>query len=141
VKPAVLLDTGPMLALIDGRDQHHGWTKTQFAAIEPPLLTCEAVLTEACFLARRELGSIESLVGLFTNGVVRLSFSLEQNWSEVTLLMRRYQDIPMSLADGCLVRMSELIRDCTVLTLDSDFRCYRRHLRRSIPLLIPPAKN
>ena len=48
----ILLDTGPLIAILDRRDAHHNWAWDQFDAIDPPLLTCEAVLTEACFLAR-----------------------------------------------------------------------------------------
>lgn len=138
MKRSVLLDTGPLLALIDTRDEYHAWARSQFAVIEPPLLTCEPVWTEACYLAQRELGGTASVWGLLDHGVVHLSFSLESNWSGVSALMRRYANIPMSLADACVVRMSELAPDCSVLTLDNDFRVYRRHGRKSIPLLIPP---
>jgi hypothetical protein len=51
--------------------------------------------------------------------------------------MRRYEDTPMSLADACLARLSELHTDCQVFTLGADFRCYRRLGRRVIPLLAP----
>ena len=136
---SVLLDTEPLLALIDARDRHHGWVRSQFTAIEPALLTCEPVLTEACFLAQRELGRTDAVWGLLDRGVVRLAFSLDDNWSEVSALVRPYSSVPMSLADACLVRMSELTADCVVLTLDSDFRVYRRHGRKSIPLLMPPS--
>jgi predicted nucleic acid-binding protein len=51
--------------------------------------------------------------------------------------MRRYADTPMSLADACLVRLSELNSDCRLLTVDSDFKRYRRHSRQMIPLLAP----
>jgi predicted nucleic acid-binding protein len=133
-----LLDTGPLLALIDERDQHHAWVRSQFVEIEPPLLTCEAVLTESCFLAQRNLGRIDAVWGLLERGVVRLAFSLEEHWSHVSVLMRHYANVPMSLADACLVRMSELVGECVVFTMDSDFRIYRRHRRQKIPLLIPP---
>jgi predicted nucleic acid-binding protein len=135
-----LLDTGPLLALIDARDRHHDWVRSQFAAIERALLSCEPVLTEACFLAQRELGRTDGVCGLIDRRVVRLEFSLDDNWSEVSTLMRRYSSVPMSLADACLVRMSELIEDRIVLTLDGDFRIYRRHRRKSIPLLMPPTE-
>ncbi len=52
--------------------------------------------------------------------------------------MRRYANVPMSLADACLVRMSELAAGCVLFTLDGDFRIYRRHRRQKIPLVIPP---
>jgi uncharacterized protein len=140
VRQSVVLDTGPLISLIDMRDQHHAWVRSQFSEIEPPLLTCEAVFTEACFLAGREFGSAEAVLKLIDRGVVRLAFSLAENWVEVRLLLSRYADVPISLADACLVRMSELMRNCVVLTLDNDFRVYRRHGRRSIPLLMPPVE-
>jgi hypothetical protein len=52
-------------------------------------------------------------------------------------LMRQYRDVPMSLADACLVRMSELNTDCEVMTTDRDFLVYRRLNRRVIPLIAP----
>ena len=52
--------------------------------------------------------------------------------------MLRYANVPMSVADACLVRMSELVADCTVFTLDGDFRVYRRNKRQKIPVLMPP---
>jgi predicted nucleic acid-binding protein len=135
---SVLLDTGPLIALIDRRDRHHAWAVTQFTEIVPPLLTCEPVVTEACFLARRADGGPAAALQLFERGVARLQFALAEHFREVASLMERYTDVPMSLADACLVRMSELIADCVVFTLDSDFRIYRRHKRQAIPLLIPP---
>jgi len=51
--------------------------------------------------------------------------------------MARYQSVPMSFADACLVRMSELWPKTPVFTLDSDFRIYRRNKRQSIPLIAP----
>ena len=109
VRQSVVLDTGPLISLIDQHDQQHAWVQSQFSNIEPPLLTCEPVLTEACFLARREFGSAQAVLSLVDRGVVRLAFSLAENWTEVRILLRRYTTVPMSLADACLVRMSELV--------------------------------
>jgi predicted nucleic acid-binding protein len=136
---SVLVDTGPLIALIDHGDQRHVWVQSQFADILPPLLTCEAVLTEACHLARRTAGGTQAVLELFERGVVRLAFDLDANFSQVSSLMQRYANVPMSLADACLVRMSELASDCLVFTLDSDFRIYRREKRQKIPLLLPPS--
>jgi uncharacterized protein len=133
----VLLDAGPLAALVNPRDQWYEWVRSQFAEIRPPLLTCESVISEACFLSRRTHGGMPGILGLLDRGVVRLAFSLDEHWREVSTLLRRYDDVPMSLADACLVRMSELTADCALLTLDSDFRIYRRHGRKSIPLLMP----
>ena len=137
MKSAVLVHTGPLIALIDDRDQWHAWAKDQFAAVSPPLLTCEAVLSETCFLAGRMRGGNKTAMGLFQRGVIALAFSAKHELSSLDELMRRYANVPMSLADACLVRMSELVPESVVLTLDSDFRIYRKNRRQKIPLLIP----
>jgi predicted nucleic acid-binding protein len=135
----VLLHTGPLIALIDQRDKRHARVEAQFDEVLPPLLTCEAVVTEACHLARRIAGGTQAVLDLFARGVVRLAFDLDDNFASVSSLMQRYANVPMSLADACLVRMSELVPKCVVFTLDRDFRIYRRHKREKIPLLIAPA--
>ncbi len=134
----VLLDTGPLVAYLDRRDFHHRWALDRFAEIIPPLLTCEAVVSEACFLTRHIPGGIESVLRLLEQGAARVQFSVQEELHAVSNLMRRYGNVPMSLADACLVRMSELTADCLVLTLDNHFRVYRRHGRKGIPLLMPP---
>jgi predicted nucleic acid-binding protein len=132
-----LLDTGPLIALIDRHDQHHDWARSRFDEMEPPLLTCEAVLTEACYLAQRTPGGARPVLDLVERGVIRLAFDLAENFAAVATLMRRYANVPMSLADACLVRLSELLPDSTVVTLDGDFHVYRRHGRQKIRLMIP----
>jgi len=124
-------------SLTEGNAAYYNWVRSRFDEIEPPLLTCEAVLTEACFLARRTDRGAQAALELFERGAARLAFDLGANFAPVSSLMRRYAKIPMSLADACLVRMSELVADGVVLTLDSDFRIYRRHGRQKIPLLTP----
>jgi uncharacterized protein len=136
----VIVDTGPLLALLDRRDQFHAWVRARFAEIVPPLLTCEAVLTETCYLARRLDGGTHAALDLLDRDVIRLAFGLDENLAPVVALMRRYANVPMSLADACLVRMSELCSDGAIFTLDSDFQVYRRHKRQKIPLLIPPGR-
>ncbi len=134
----VLLDTGPLVAFLDGRDFHHPWVLERFAERKPPMLTCESVISEACFLTRRMHDGHESVLPLIRQGAVHSQFSLFEHLDAIAQLMRRYRNVPMSLAVGCLVRMSELVENCQTMTFDSDFRVYRRHRRRSIPLLIPP---
>jgi predicted nucleic acid-binding protein len=132
----VLVDTGPLVALLDRRDHYHEWAKQQVARIRPPLFTCEAVLTEAFHLLRRlpeaRLAILDMLADLL---VIRLR--LDEHHKRIAGLVRRYVNVPMSLADACLVRMSETISSSTVLTLDGDFRIYRQHGRQRIALLIP----
>jgi predicted nucleic acid-binding protein len=99
--------------------------------------TCESVISEAWFLLRGTEVGRRSLLNLIERGGLRVNSELGQEMPHVLGLLRRYADVPMSLADACLVRMSESTADCTVLTLDSDFRIYRRYRRQKIPLLMP----
>lgn len=134
---AVILDTGPLVALLDGRDSWHDWAREQFARIEPPLMTCEPVLTEAAhLLARAGLGP-PTITSLLRRGLFEVPFRIDEHSSSIAKLLLKYADVPISLADACLVRMSELLDDSTVLTLDSDFTVYRRHGRQQIPLIYP----
>ena len=132
-----LVDTGPLVAFLAEGSEHGTWVRTQMKHLQPPLLTCEAVLTEAAFLLKREGADADGLCQLLERGVLRLSFSVAENLSDVRELMRRYKDTPMSIADACLVRMAELHTDATIFTLDRHFRVYRKHGRQIIPLLIP----
>ena len=139
MKPVVLLDTGPLIASLSRRDSHHVWAQEHVKRLPSPLLTCEPVITEACFLAYRILGSSVPVLEFIQGGGARLAFNLADEFAVVKSLMARYADVPMSLADACLVRMSELHADCLVLTTDSDFNVYRRQRNQAIPTLMPPA--
>lgn len=134
---AVIIDTGPLVAFLADGAEHGEWVSEQFKRLRPPLLTCEAVLTEAAFLLKREGAEADKLFALLQRGVLRLDFSLRDHEPDVRELMRRYRDTPMSLADACLVRMAELYAGATIFTLDGDFRVYRKHGRQLIPVLMP----
>jgi len=131
------LDTGPLVAFLNRNDQWHEWSKAQMGALSPPLLTCEPVLTEACFLIHRNGGQPAEVLKKVQAGVIEVALEIKTESAALEALMRRYADTPMSLADACLVRLSELHSDCQVFTLDTDFRRYRRHGRQVIPLLVP----
>ncbi len=133
----VLLDTGPLVASINRRDRFHDWARAWLEQITPPLLTCEPVLAEACFLLRSFPGGSAAVLELVGRGAVHVAFQLELHISSVAKLMSKYADVPMSLADACLVRMSEITSDARVMTLDSDFHIYRRHGRQVVPLITP----
>ena len=132
----ILPDTGPLVAFLNRRDQHHEWTVDHWARLAPPLLTCEAVLAEASFLLRRHTDH-SPVLALVERGLLLLPFRLEEDVSAIAHLMSRYSNVPVSLADACLVRMSEQHADCAVLTLDRHFRVYRRHGRQVIPTIMP----
>jgi predicted nucleic acid-binding protein len=135
-----VLDTGPIVALLRRRDPHHGWAKETLSRITssaaPPLATCEAVLVEACFLLRSFAGGEDAVLALVDHLV--LDFRVASEIAAIRRLMEKYRSVPMSLADACLVRMTENEPDSVVLTLDRDFRVYRRNGRQIVPVLQPP---
>ena len=134
---SVILDTGPLIAYLDEDEQHHDWACRQFGQIEGALVTCESVLSEAFFIIRtlpRHRGALRQMI---RDGVFDLGFSLAKECGAIAGLMEQYRDVPMSLADACLVRMSELWPAAPIFTLDSDFRIYRRNKRQSLPLISP----
>ena len=106
---------------------HHEWAKAQFAQLTGPFLTCEAVIAETCFLLARSGFDSSKALALTKRGVVRVAMSLADQAPAVRALFERYDKVPASLADACLIRISELHEPCRVLTLDSDFQIYRRH--------------
>ena len=135
--PVTLLDTGPLVSFLAAGLTHHAWTVEQWKQLHPPLLTCEPVLTEAAFLLNRERRDTDALFELLERGILRIGLSVEDQRVDLRALMRRYGNRQMSLADACLVRLSEMHSAPEVLTLDSDFRIYRRHGNKVIPLRIP----
>ncbi|HXK07620.1 MAG TPA: PIN domain-containing protein [Verrucomicrobiae bacterium] len=136
-EPVSLLDTGPLVSFLASGLEHHEWAVQEWKRLRPPLLTCEAVLTEAAFLLKREGRDTDVLFALLERGVIRIGLALQAQQADVRALMRRYRNRPMSLADACLVRLAEIHTGAEVLTLDSDFRIYRRHGNKVIPLRMP----
>src|SRR5262245_13547786 len=136
---AWLLDTGPLVSFFDKSDRYHRWVVEQWARAPLPLLTCEAVLAEATYLLREHAGlTSDKVLALFERNVIKAPFRLDEHAGSVAYLLAIYRDQGMQLADACLVRMSELRRDCCAFTLDArEFRIFRRFQRLVIPLLTP----
>lgn len=137
MKSPVLIDTGPLVAFLRANDAAHQWCEQQWRSIRGPLLTCEAVIAETCFLLERTGMNRGPVFELLHRQVVRIEFSLAANLDAVRKLVDRYANVPMSLADACLVRMAEECAGSVVFTLDSDFRIYRKNRRQKIPTLMP----
>lgn len=131
----VLADASFIVALINRRDTHHEWAAAQSANHPPPWTTCEAALAEAFHLlgARGAPG----LRRLLERASLRPAFDLGDQLEPVLKLMQKYANVPMSLADACLVRMTEGLSDSLLLTTDADFRIYRRHSRHVVPCMMP----
>jgi predicted nucleic acid-binding protein len=130
-----LVDAGFLVALLNPRDTHHRWTIAEAERHPRPWKTCEAVLSETFHLLGTRNASL--LSGLLRRQTVAVAFDLGDHVDRVLQIMEKYGDVPASLADACLVRMSEIVDDALVLTTDSDFRIYRRHSRHAIPCVTP----
>jgi uncharacterized protein len=137
VKSRVIVDTGPLVALLNGRDTHHAWVLQQLGDIQPPMVTCEAVLAEATYLTRAVPGARAALIEMLGDGFLNIGMAVADHHSAILAMIRRYTDVPMSLADACLVRLAELYPQSPVLTLDSDFVIYRKNGRQVIAMIHP----
>lgn len=130
-----IADSGLIVALLNRDDRHHKWALEIARTVSEPLLTCEAVLSEAGF----QVGSIQWVLDLVREGLLKVAFDLSKNFEEVVDLAKRYHNRTPDLADLCLIRMSEIHGDLPVLTVDEkDFRVYRRNGRDVIPIVCPP---
>lgn len=96
----VIVDTGILVALIDQRDHHHAWVSKQLSQITPPLLTCEAVISETWFLLQRVQNGREALLQLLDQRQVVVQFDLNVELQSIVSLLARYQSVPVSLADA-----------------------------------------
>jgi uncharacterized protein len=132
---SAIVDAGFVVALLSVRDTNHGWATTQAARLVPPWSTCEAVLSEAFHLLGTRGGA--ELSALLRRRALVVAFDLGEHLESVLRLMEKYADVPMSLADACLVRMSERSSVAVILTTDTDFRIYRRHSRQVVPCVMP----
>lgn len=132
-----LLDAGPLVAYLDKTDQHHSWAVRQFRALTRPLISCDAVISEACHLLEGVHGGAAAVGAMLKRGVIRLDFSLATHHVRIFALMQNYQNVPMSLAYACLLCMAEHEGDRVVFTTDSDFTIYRLHGRKPLALRIP----
>ncbi len=131
----LIVDTGPLVAFLSERDARHRWV-LQAWRTRASLVTCDAVIAEAAFLLRRRAVAVDALMQLVEEGGLAVG-GMGAEIPAIRRLMQRYATVPMSFADACLVRMSELDPRAVVTTCDSDFQVYRRLGRQVIPLLAP----
>ena len=131
----VIFDSSALVALLDPRDQHHRWARAAVAKLPLPWIACEAVVVETLFLLARP--ESVRLCRLLRDGRLRVAYGLRDEQIPPLDLMDKYVGVPMSLADACLVRMTEILPEPVIVTTDSDFKIYRRHSRQVVPCLMP----
>ena len=131
-----ICDTGPLVAYLNRNDPYHAWAVALMKQIRPPMLTCEAVLTEAAYFLREDRVEVDPLFQLLERGALRLDFEMSTHWPRMRTLMTRYKQ--MDLADAAIVAMSESHSRSQVLTVDRrDFSVYRRNDRQAINFVAP----
>jgi len=134
-----ICDTGPLVAYLNRNDLYHKWAVALMKQVQPPMSTCEPVLTEAADFLREDGVQVDPLFQLLERGALRLDFDLSAHWPRVRTLMARYAR--MDLADASIVAMTELHDRCQVLTVDrNDFGIYRRNERQVITFVAPPKR-
>jgi uncharacterized protein len=124
--PLVLVDTGPLVAVLDKSDTWHQSCRKTLETLEGPLLTVWPVLAEASYLLRTSIQAQARLLNWIQNGSVQLAALDRDDLPRIRELMAKYHDLPMDLADAALVRVAEREQIDRVFTVDRrDFEIYR----------------
>jgi predicted nucleic acid-binding protein len=131
----VLVDTSFLVAVLNRRDANHPWAAAQATKLPLPWKTCEPVLSEAFHILGRS--GARQLSDLLGRRALICAFQLGDNLEPILKFLEKYADVPMSLADACLLRMTEMLADPILFTADTDFRIYRRHSRQVVPCVMP----
>jgi predicted nucleic acid-binding protein len=135
----ILLDTGPLVAYLDKRDQYHHWATQKFGKLRPPFTSCEPVISEAVYLLQSRTGNPQPLFEIIKRGDLAIQpvFNTSASQQYIAQIVVKYGDLPADFADACLVSLYENTRDARIFTLDSDFNIYRTSEGHPLPLIIP----
>jgi len=134
--PRVLVDTGPLVAILSRRDHYHRVCVEQLRELTPPLLTCWPVITEAVWLLRQQPQAVDRLLGGFESGLLKLLPVGEEAVGWIRAFVRRYRKLEPQLADAALAHLAEREGIETVFTLDRrDFLVYRVAGGRALNLI------
>lgn len=132
----ILVDAGPLVAILNARDNDHEICVSAFRAFHAPLTTTWSVITEAAYLLGHSIVAQEALFGLIERGAVNIALLDGDDLPFIRKLMRTYHDLPMDLADATLVHLAMKTGTDTVFTLDSrDFSVYRLGKTKSIRIV------
>ena len=134
MKP-VLLDTGVIVASLDRSERFHRKCVEIIAGLASPLVTCEAVIAESCYLLRTLRGAPEAILANVAEGIFQIPLSLSQSAEQVRRTMHKYRDV--DLADACLIHLATELASGEILTLDRDFEVYRWGRNQAFRMLVP----
>jgi predicted nucleic acid-binding protein len=130
-----LVDAGPVIGFLDADDQWHKWSTETLAVLDEPLATTETVIAEAGHRLRKLRPALAVIPRLVAEGRLQLIPVFAEHPSRVGELLAKYPQ--MDVGDATLVVLSELCPRARLITVDDDFRHYRRFRNRSVPLVIP----
>jgi len=134
----VLVDTGSIVALLDRSERHHKECAAVIAEIDAPLLTCEAVIAEACYLLREIKNAVDAVLENVEKGTFLVPYRAAGKTSALRRLLKKYANVPMDFADACLVEMADEYQTGRILTLDRDFHIYRWGKNRPFDFVVEP---
>ena len=138
MKP-VLLDTGVIVGLLDRSESLHRACAGAVQELKAPLITCEAVIAESCYLLRDLPGAPEAVIENIAAGIFQIPFQLSRESIRVKHVLRKYRDRSIGLADACLICLADEFGTGEILTLDRDFAIYR--WRKSKPFRMLPGPD
>lgn len=135
-----IIDTGPVLAFFNERDQWHWWAKKKFSRLEPPFYTCEAVIAESVYQLLALRKDPDRVLKYVKEGYFRVepTFVELENQNRIREIINKYHDQPADFADACLLSMYERHPDRSkIITVDSDFNIYRTRDGNTLQLISP----
>ena len=135
MKP-VLLDTGCIIAALDRSERNHPACSEALSQIDAPLVTCEAVIAEACYILRNMGGAADAVLANVETGAFQVPFRIGTSAGPVRKLMAKYGKRKMDFADACLVHLANELDTGRILTLDDDFDVYRWKRSRPFQRLV-----
>lgn len=139
-RPRILIDTGPLVAIVSRKDAAHDRCVAELAELPTPLLTCWPVLTEALWLVRHNPAAIAGLFRGFSEGLWELVPLDREALPPLEEFLKRYRKLQCQIADACLVHLAEREKIDTVFTLDRrDFSVYRTAKNRRLNII--PAQH
>jgi predicted nucleic acid-binding protein len=133
-----LVDAGPLIGLLDGDDQWHEWSRETLSVLNERLATTETAVAEACHRLRRLRPALAALTELIASERVLLVPVLSEHPRRVGELLAKYP--LMDVGDATLVVLSELCPRARLITVDDDFRHYRRLRNQAVPVVMPDRK-
>ncbi|MFY9845842.1 MAG: PIN domain-containing protein [Terriglobales bacterium] len=132
----VLIDTGPLVAIMSRSDQYHQTCVAALHELPGPLFSCWPVITEAAWLLRRHPGAVQQLLGSISEGFLELLPLQTAEAEKIGKLMEKYRNIRPQLADAALLHLAERDGFDVIFTLDRrDFSVFQAGHKRSFRIV------